>query len=182
MQADMDDMPDYLRAKKKNPWRMVAIVGIGSAITISAMALFTQPIEIDLAQLKAAVRIGGKPIFEQAPQAIMQQPEVPINQQFESVQPKSITRWDQANPPQVQSTSDRQTVFNDRNYTPKGAANVVNFTEVPAQNEPEPAKTAGMVTIVEDSNAKKDYCWMHRNGSIEKRECKRETDLYLRNK
>jgi hypothetical protein len=182
MQADMDDMPDYLRAKKKSPWRMVAFLGIGSAITFSVMALFTQPIAIDIAKLKDAVRIGGKPIFEQTPQAIMQQPEVPINQQFEPVQEKSISRRDQANPPQEQSTSDRQTVFNDRNYTPKGAANIVSFVEVPAQNEPEPAKTAGMVTIIEDSNAKKDYCWMHPNGSIEKRDCKRKMDLYLRNK
>lgn len=182
MQADMDDLPDYLRNKKQSPWRLVAIIGIGSAITILGMVLFAQPIVIDIAKLKQAVRIGGKPIFEQTSQAIMQQPEVPIYQQLASIQPQSTTRRDQANPSQEQSTTERQTAFNDLNYTPKGAANVVTFKELPVQKELAPEKKASMVTIVGDSNAKRDSCWMHKNGSIAKRDCKQSVDLYLRNK
>ena len=32
MKSDWDDAPDYIRNKKPSPWRMVAILGGGSAI------------------------------------------------------------------------------------------------------------------------------------------------------
>ena len=177
MHVDKDDIPEYLRRKTRSPWRMVAILGVGSAITWTLLMIFAEPIAIDVARLKNAVRIGGEPIFEEPQQIVMQQPQGQIYRQSESE-----SRWEQTDPTQEEIAPERQTAFNDRNYAPKGAANVVKFKEVPVQKELEPARKASMVTIVGDSNAKADRCWIHREGSIEKRECKQQMDLYLRNK
>lgn len=68
MKSDLDDAPDYLRSKKKpGPWRMVAILGVGSAITWGVIALFAMPIVINVDQLKQAIHVDGKPLFSQQP-------------------------------------------------------------------------------------------------------------------
>lgn len=80
MKSDWDDAPDYLRSKKKSaPWRMVAILGVGSAITWGVIAMFAKPIVIDVDQLKQAIRVDGKPLLspQPAPQPYSE-PEEPI--------------------------------------------------------------------------------------------------------
>ena len=80
MKTDWDDAPEYLRSKKKpGPWRMVAILGVGSAITWGVIAMFAKPIVINVDQLKQAIHIDGKPLFSQqpAPQPYSE-PEEPI--------------------------------------------------------------------------------------------------------
>ncbi|WP_234035835.1 hypothetical protein [Ectopseudomonas mendocina] len=63
MKSDCEDAPDYLRNKKKpGPWRMVAILGVGSAITWGVIAMFAKPIVIDVDQLKQAIHVDGKPL------------------------------------------------------------------------------------------------------------------------
>lgn len=53
MRAEKDDIPDYLRpSKKQGPWRMLAILGVGSAIFWGLVTVFAKPIVIDVAQLK----------------------------------------------------------------------------------------------------------------------------------
>ena len=71
MKSNRDDAPDYLRSKKKpGPWRMLAILGVGSAITWGVIAMFAKPIVINVDQLKQAIHVDGKPLFsqQQAPQ------------------------------------------------------------------------------------------------------------------
>ncbi|ATH82103.1 hypothetical protein CO724_13425 [Ectopseudomonas mendocina] len=80
MKANKDDVPEYLRNKEKpGPWRMVAILGAGSAITWGVIALFAKPIVINVDQLKQAIHVDGKPLFSQqpAPQPYSE-PEEPI--------------------------------------------------------------------------------------------------------
>ena len=67
MKADRDDAPEYLRSKRESPWRMVAVLGLGSAITWGLIALFAKPIVIDVDQLKNSIRFGGQPLFSQQP-------------------------------------------------------------------------------------------------------------------
>lgn len=177
MHVDRDDIPEYLRRKKRNPWRMFSLLGIGSAITCTLLVLFAQPVVIDIVQLKNALRVGGQPVFAQSQQVVIQQPPGQIYQQLESA-----TRWEQSGTTQKEMVSGRQTAFNDLNYTPKGAVNVITFEEIPIHKALESSRKASMVTIVGDSNAKRDFCWMHKEGSIEKRDCKQQVDLYLRNK
>lgn len=177
MRAEQDDMPAYLRTKNTSPRRSLAIFGIGSVIACTLMVLFARPVVIDIVQLKNAVRIGGQPIFEQSLQVVTQEPQGKIYRQSESV-----PSWEQPETTQKEIVSERQTAFDELNYTPKGAVNVVKFKEAPVQMAPQPTPKASMVTIVGDSNAKRDYCWMHKEGSIKKRECKQQVDLSLRNK
>lgn len=81
MNTDWDDAPDYLHIKKKpGPWRMVAILGVGSAITWGVIALFAKPIVINVDQLKQAIHVDGKPLFSQQPAAQpYSEPEEPIS-------------------------------------------------------------------------------------------------------
>lgn len=68
MKTDRDDAPDYLRSKKKpGPWRVAAILSVGSAIAWTVITLFAKPIVIDVDQLKQAIHIDGKPLLGQPP-------------------------------------------------------------------------------------------------------------------
>ncbi|MDH1261389.1 hypothetical protein [Pseudomonas sp. GD03944] len=89
MKSDWDDAPDYLRSKKKpSPWRMVAILGVGSAITWSVIALFAKPIVINVGQLKQAIHVDVKLLFSQqlAPQPYSE-PEEPTRLSSISIDP-----------------------------------------------------------------------------------------------
>lgn len=68
MKVDKDDVPDYLKPRKKQgPWRTLAVMGVGSAIFWGLVTVFAKPIVIDVVQLKQAIRFGGEPIFSQQP-------------------------------------------------------------------------------------------------------------------
>ena len=55
MKSDWEDAPDHIRYKKKeSPWQMVAILGVGSVITLGLIALLAKPMVIDLNQLSRA--------------------------------------------------------------------------------------------------------------------------------
>lgn len=130
MRSDWDDAPEHLRRKKQSPWRILTILGVGSA-TLTALALtFGKPIVLDIDQIKQGTHAGGKPWFNQAPA----QPTEPVNppsvvsnkspatepapQQRQPSQDE-IEWFGQATSRAVQS---RQTSFNDDNYTPKQPA------------------------------------------------------------
>ncbi|MOA07403.1 hypothetical protein D3C78_1270960 [compost metagenome] len=79
----------------------------------------------------------------------------------------------------------KQTVFNDRNYAPRGADNVVpSYTPSINFQSEEPQQTKGVrVTVVgETYDMKEAACWPLREGSIEKRNCKLGVGLYYRNR
>lgn len=93
MKSDWDDAPDYLRSKTKpSPWRMVTILGVGSAITWGVIALFAKPIVINVDQLKQAIHVDGKPLFSQqpAPQPYSE-PERSLNQSAIPFEPPKPT-------------------------------------------------------------------------------------------
>jgi hypothetical protein len=79
MKSDWVDAPDYIRSnKEQSPWRMVVILGVGSAITWGLIALFAKPIVIDVNQLKQAIRVGGQPLFSEQPAQAYSEPTAPI--------------------------------------------------------------------------------------------------------
>lgn len=136
MKTDWDDAPDYLRSKKKSgPWRIVAILGVGVAITWGVIAMFAKPIVINVDQLKQAIHVDGKPLFSQqpAPQSF-NEPEPPaslldifepgtvqIHQQaIADPQPQVSIVWEDEEKERAIASS--QNVFNDKNYTPKQPA------------------------------------------------------------
>jgi hypothetical protein len=137
MKSDWDDAPDYLRSRKKpGPWRMVAILGVGSAITWGAIALFAKPIVIDVEQLTQAIRVDGKPLLspQPAPQTYSEPeepirlPSIPIDppaqrfvhQSANQPQPYASIVWTEEE--KARAIASSQNVFSDKNYTPKQPA------------------------------------------------------------
>lgn len=134
MKSDRDDAPDYLRSKKKpGPWRMVAILGVGSAITWGVIALFAKPIVINVDQLKQAIHVGGKPLFSQQPapqpysepEENLRLPSIPHDPPAKDVQPYQQTQADieWAERGKVTANEHARNSFNDDNYTPKQPTN-----------------------------------------------------------
>ncbi|SDF74558.1 hypothetical protein [Phytopseudomonas seleniipraecipitans] len=144
MRADKDDIPDYLRpSKKQGPWRMLAILGVGSAIFWGLVTVFTKPIVIDVAQLKQAIRFGGEPIFNQQPVQPQQPPAEALqgndqdwirsNEAQQTIQAnRELEEWSRQ---RAQETYERQTVFNDNNYAPKQPVNTYKAAPAPAAQQ-----------------------------------------------
>lgn len=137
MKSDWDDAPGYLRNKKKpGPWRMVAILGVGSAITLGVIALFANPIVINVDQLKQAIRVDGKPLFSQQPapqpysepEEPIRLPSIPIDPPAQQVaqqpatQPQSHASIQWTDKEIERAVASSKNVFSDSNYTPKQPA------------------------------------------------------------
>ena len=132
MKSDWEDAPDYLRSKKKpGPWRMVAILGVGSAITWGVIAMFAKPVVINVDQLKQAIHVDGKPLFSQQPaprpysepEEPIRLPSIPIDPPAQRVvyepvsqpQPYASIQW---------SKDDKSPKYEfSNNYTPKQQIN-----------------------------------------------------------
>ncbi|QFT22352.1 hypothetical protein FIV02_12290 [Pseudomonas sp. THAF187a] len=134
MKANKEDIPDYIRSKKKpGPWRMVAILGVGSAITWGVIALFAKPIVINVDQLKQAIHVDGKPLFSQQPapqpysepEEPIRLPSIPVDPPVQDVQPYKQTQADieWAEKSKAMAIERIRNSFNDNNYTPKQPAN-----------------------------------------------------------
>lgn len=151
MKADKDDIPEYLRPRKKQgPWRTLAILGVGSAIFCGLVAVFAKPIVIDVAQLKQAIRFGGEPLFSQQPAQPKQPPSealqgndqdwirsTPAQQNIQAN--RELEEWSRQ---RAQETQERQTSFNDSNYKPKQTVNTyaaLKYQQIAAAT-PEPSK------------------------------------------
>nr|WP_312231896.1 hypothetical protein [Pseudomonas sp.] len=132
MRADKDDIPDYIKPRKKQgPWRTLAILGIGSAIFWGLVTVFSKPIVIDVAQLKQAIRFGGEPVFSQHPTQPQQPPSEALqgndqdwirsNQAQQTIQAnRELEEWSRQ---RAHETQERQTSFDDSNYKPKQTVN-----------------------------------------------------------
>lgn len=134
MKTNRDDAPDYLRSKKKpGPWRMLAILGVGSAITWGVIALFAKPIVINIDQLKQAIHVDGKPLFsQQSATQLYSEPKQPLSlpsisldppaqqvvyQPANKIQPHTSIQW--AKSEKAKANTSAKNEFNDSNYIPK---------------------------------------------------------------
>lgn len=137
MKSDWDDAPDYLRSKKKpGSWRMVAILAVGSAITLGLIALFAKPIVINVDQLKQAIHVDGKPLFSQQhapqlysePEELISLPSIPIDPPVQRIvyepvsQPQQHASIQWTEEEKARAIASSQNVFSDKNYTPKQPA------------------------------------------------------------
>jgi len=157
MKSDWDDAPDYLRSKKKpGPWRMVAILGVGSAITWGVIALFAKPIVINVDQLKQAIHVDGNPLFNQQPapqtysepEESIRLPSIPIDPPAQQVayepvsQPQPYASMEWTEEEKARAIASAQNAFSDKNYTPKQPASTYTppATSPTAHREAETAK------------------------------------------
>ncbi|MCW0221432.1 MAG: hypothetical protein OJI67_24115, partial [Prosthecobacter sp.] len=90
--------------------------------------------------------------------------------QPQSVQPQAITT----------EPAPKQTVFNDKNYVPQGATNIVPATRViPETTITIPSRQKEIVVVGKESRIS-DFC-PGGEGSIERRNCKASVNLNTRN-
>jgi hypothetical protein len=72
----------------------------------------------------------------------------------------------------------RQTSFNDQNFIPTGAHNVVSFHRSPDNSPRAESPQKVKLTIVRQTPSMKDRaCWPFRQGSIEARNCRLSVGL-----
>ena len=137
MKADFDDAPEYLRARKKpSHWRLIAIMGIGSAVLSALAMMFGKPMVVDVNQIQRGIHLSGQTWFNQ----VSAQPRDPVSQpavvSYEEPRPQApavakgqrplsqaeIDWFDQAS---ARATERIQTSFSDDNYTPRPAVNTI---------------------------------------------------------
>lgn len=183
MKADWNDAPDYITRHPRKKRRLAKLIPglIGTVITLVVLQMAGSAFLQGTAQRIADRRIQPKP----APVAEITRAEPAVTKdwdrlveevaargatpQLESAQPQAVT----AEPPP------KQTVFNDKNYVPQGATNIVPATRVaPEPVIKIPAGREKIVVVGKESRLR-DFC-PYREGSIERRNCKMRTDLNSR--
>lgn len=136
MRADRNDLPEYLRVRKKpSPWRFVTILGVGSVIFWGLVTLFAKPIVIDIDQIKRGIHIAGTPWFNQKQEDPTQaahpyQAQLEASEQAKTTGQRALTKdeieWFEQTSREAQARKEtRQTSFNDQNYQPRGAINTI---------------------------------------------------------
>ncbi|MCY1292214.1 hypothetical protein D9M70_414290 [compost metagenome] len=189
MKADMDDAPIYIH---RRGWQHIVRVWTipviaGTCVTLGLLQLanlmFLNEKAHGLVDGKAAQPALSGPIIR--PQITQGRTE---REYFPSTQPVPSARiWkeEQVQQPSL-APSPKQTIFNDRNYVPRGAKNVVSMAQPQDSFVVDQAETKSKgvrVTVVgETRDVKESACWPHREGSIEKRNCKAGVGLYMRNR
>lgn len=191
MKADMDDMPEYLKTRKQeSPWRMVAIMAIGTGVVVGGLSLFGGGF-IDRAKTIASGDGLRDDIGLLQPQPKQQESARPQGtvarretytppKTFRTEEPLVIEREGSYEPEPTQA--ERQTVFNNQNYRPQGAANVVslNAPAVPDYSQQVmPQKQQEIVVVGKRETRISDYC-PGGEGSIERRNCKARWELNAR--
>lgn len=194
MQADMDDMPEYLKTRKQEgPWRMVVIMGIGTAVVLGSIGLFGGGF-IERAKTIASGQGLPANVGFMQPQPKQQErarPQGTIATQQTYIPPKPLRNEEPLvikesralEPAPVQP--EKQTVFNDQNYRPQGAVNVVSFNTQVTPNEPQRSTQPKQQEIVIIGQEQKPGDWVCSyfggEGSLERRNCKSSLQLHKRN-
>ncbi|MFZ6049395.1 hypothetical protein ACFW0H_25140 [Pseudomonas sp. CR3202] len=188
MEADMDDAPSYIHRRGwqhiARVWTIPAIAGTCVTLGLLQLAnfrLFNEKAH-GLADRQAAQAVLSGPIIR--PQLT---PAETGREYSSFVQPAPrahLWKEEQVQQPSL-APSPKQTVFNDRNYAPRGADNVVSMTQPKDSFVIESAEPKGKGVRVKVVGEKRDFkeaaCWPYREGSIEKRNCKAGIGLYMRN-
>ncbi|WP_312904200.1 hypothetical protein [Stutzerimonas nitrititolerans] len=183
MKADWNDAPDYVRSyrRKKSAvaWVIPGVIGTvivlaglqvaGSAFlkstTQSIVEKRTQPKPAPIAEItraEPATRDWDKVVEEVAARGATPQPQ--------TSQPQAATA---ESPP-------KQTAFNDKNYVPQGAINIVPATRVTSAPTVTGSPRQKEIVVVGKERRISDFC-PGGEGSIARRNCKSSVNLNLRN-
>ena len=182
MKAEWNDAPDYIRRRPRKgavAWLTPGL--IGTAIMLAALQMVSSAFLKGTAQGIVDRRIQPKPapvaeITQAEPAAIKDWDRV-----VEEVAARGATPQPQSAQPQANTAvpPPKQTVFNDYNYVPQGAPNIVPATRVtpmPAVTIPSGKKE---IVVVGKESRLSDLC-PYREGSIERRNCKANVELNRR--
>lgn len=182
MKADRHDAPEWIKSSSRKcvDLRMVIAGLIGTVITIGALHVASQaflqgtvknlaeskqqPKLIPIAEIRrvAPETDWSKVVEEQARRNAISQPHAKLTTS-------------------TKNTAAKQTVFNDLNYKPRGADNVLTFQDTYQPIEPEKPAGKMHVTVIKEKQKFKDWVCGSPNGSVEQRNCKSRVGLQHRN-
>ncbi|WP_213662343.1 hypothetical protein [Stutzerimonas stutzeri] len=183
MKAEWNDAPGYIRRRPRKGAVAWLIPGlIGTAIMLAALQVVSSAFLKGTAQGIADKRIRPKP----APVAEITRAEPAATKDWdrvvEDVAARGATPQPQSAQPQAGTVvpPPKQTVFNDKNYVPQGATNIVPATRViPEPPIPIPTRQKEIVVVGKESRIS-DFC-PGGEGSIARRNCKSSVNLHNRN-
>lgn len=196
MKADWEDAPQHLKRNRQSAGKWVAAITIGAAFTVLAayVADYKLPFPPELP-------------FTQAPPAETYSPKYEFNEP--TGQPAKTPEqlfWDDVNERNRQQVQPKQTVYNETNYAPKGATNVVDMDAVrqsEAYRNPTATSSRSFRNSTEQSGAWVDkwsggahyyaewmvlnnyidntsVCANHKRGSIDYRECRKGAKQFFK--
>ena len=192
MRAEMEDMPEYLKNRKQeSPWRMVAMMVIGTGIVVGGLSLFGGGLTERAKTIASGQNLKDE-IGLLQPQPKQQELARPQNattrrESYGSLQPfrdnDNVLIIDRgAIPEEAPAQQARQTIFNDQNYRPQGAVNVVNFSAPTIPKEQQQStqlKQKEIVVVGKEETRLRDFC-PYKPGTIEHRNCRMRMDLNSR--
>lgn len=184
MKADWNDAPDYITRHPRKSRRLAKLVPglIGTVITLAVLQMAGSAFLQGTAQRIADRRIQPKP----APVAEVTRVEPTATKDWdrvvEDVAARGAMPQPQTTQPQIITAEPppKQTVFNDKNYVPQGATNIVPATRVvPELTVTIPSRKKEIVVAGKQSRIS-DFC-PGGEGSIMRRNCKSSVNLNARN-
>lgn len=183
MKAEWNDAPDYIRRRPRKRALSWLIPGlIGTVVMLAMLQMVGSAFLKDTVQGIADRRIQPKP----APVAEIKRAEPTATKDWDRVVDEVAARGATPQPqtPQPQAATagppPKQTVFNDKNYVPQGATNIVPATRViPEPSVTIPTRQKEIVVVGKESRIS-DFC-PGGEGSIARRNCKTAVNLNSRN-
>lgn len=182
MKAEWNDAPDYIRRRPRKGTVARLIPGlIGTAIMLAALQMVSSAFLKGTAQGIVDKRVQPKP----APVAEITRAEPAAAKDWDRVVEEVAARGATPQTQSVQPTAasaeppPKQTVFNDKNYVPQGATNIVPATRgIPEPTVTIPARQKEIVVVGKETRIS-DFC-PGGEGSIERRNCKAAINLNSR--
>lgn len=173
MKADRDDAPEWLTSRQSKGGHLKVVLAgtIGTVVTLGALTLAGQSLMQNTVKNLAA---NSQPPKPKQVAEITRAESAPRNDWDRIVEEQARRDAMSTQQPEQPTGSDspavKQTVFNDQNYTPRGADNVLSLRESYKPMEPE--KPAGKTRVTVIKETKDQTCWPLKDGSIERRNCK----------
>jgi hypothetical protein len=161
MKADISDAPERVirRHHKQNVSYMAICLVIGSLATVATLQLTGRAPSLDSAYKPTESPTG---INEKLTLVTAMPPRQALDSSW--LRASSEIR--------LPDNAPRQTVFNDQNFVPTGADNVVALrVSSDLSSRPEVPKKAKLTIVRQSLSMKERACWPYRQGSIESRNC-----------
>lgn len=183
MKADRTDAPEWLttRPRKRGNAGVILAGVLGTVVTLGALNVAGQAFLQTTVKNLAANSQQPKP---KSIAEITRSEPTPRNDWDRIVEEQArrdaMSQQRSEQPTGSGSPAAKQTVFNDQNYTPRGADNVLSSREIPKHVAQEEPKEKLRVTGIKEETKLKDWCW-GKEGSIERRNCRSHIGLNHRN-
>lgn len=178
MKADRNDASEWLTSRPRKSGNLgVVLAGVaGIVVTFGALTLAGQAFMQTTVKNLAENRQQQKP----KPVAEITRAEPTTRNDWDKIVEEQARRdamstQQPEQPTGSYSPATKQNIFNDHNYTPRGADNVLSLRETYQHDEQE--KTAGKVRVTVIKETKDQTCWPLKEGSIERRNCKSHVGL-----